>query len=349
MGFLFNIYSMKLRRYGQFINESVEVNDEVINLLVERGEFWDRLMNLDYSKFDFTYNYSDMCKREGRNPKDDFQRIQKHFDQIGFNLEKLKNLFSEENNKKCGYNLYDLYKGGSSIINREPLKTIICGQLNSNTIIVAVLANRNLTYYDTIISPFSGYSSLDSQNAAVDVYLYFLFEELRVSGHGPVWLGGDGWGNVDLDEGEDFSEAFIRYRYGYHQTEYGKLWMEQCGVDEKWFEERAMADLQKYLEEDFTSIIRRVDPTKNIRDLFLHNYSIVEEDRIIINLQKLVEDIKNSPLNAYHGFAKIETESIQIDEERVAAEFSKELSGFHLDIELTDTDDLIIWGKFKED
>jgi hypothetical protein len=123
-------------------------------------------MELDYSRFDFTYSYSDMCKREGRNPKDDFQRIQKHFDQIGFNLEKLKNLFSEENNKKCGYNLYDLYKGGSSIINREPLKTIISS-----------LANRNLAYYDTIKQPFSVGSSLDSQNAAVDVYLYFLFDD----------------------------------------------------------------------------------------------------------------------------------------------------------------------------
>ena len=325
---------MKLRRYGQFINESVEVNDEVINLLVERGEFWDRLMNLDYSKFDFTYNFSDMCKREGRNPKADFQRIQKHFDQIGFNLEKLKNLFSEENNKKCGYNLYDLYKGGSSIINREPLKTIISS-----------LANRNLAYYDTIISPFSGYSSLDSQNAAVDVYLYFLFEELRVSGHGPVWLGGDGWGNVDLDEGEDFSEAFIRYRYGYHQTEYGKLWMEQCGVDEKWFEERAMADLQKYLTEEFLDIIRRVDRSKDMTGLSLDIYSIIEEDRIIIDLSKLVEDIKKCPISRYWGGEK----DYVVDEENIVAQFTKELEGFHLDIELTDTDDLIIWGKFKED
>ncbi len=83
---------MKLRRYGQFINESVEVTDDLINLLIERGEFWEELMELDYSRFDFTYSYSDMCKREGRNPKNDFQRIQKHFDQIGFNLEKLKNL-----------------------------------------------------------------------------------------------------------------------------------------------------------------------------------------------------------------------------------------------------------------
>jgi hypothetical protein len=38
-----------------------------------------------------------------------------------------------------------------------------------------------------------------------------------------------------------------------------------------------------------------------------------------------------------------------VDEENIVAQFSKELSGFHLDIELTDTDDLIIWGKFKED
>ena len=331
---------MKLRRYGQFINESVEVNDEVINLLVERGEFWEELMELDYSRFDFTYSYSDMCKREGRNPKADFERIQKHFDQIGFNLEKLKNLFSEENNKKCGYNLNDLYKGERYVYETDPLKTIL---LN--------LDKKRSAHNDNIINtiklPFS-LSSLDSQNAAVDVYLYFLFQKIGATGI--VWLGGPGWGNVDLDDndGGDFSEAFIRYRYGYHQTEYGKLWMDQCGVDEKWFEERAMQDLQKYLTDDFSTIIRRVDPAKNIRDLSLDDYSIVEEDRIIIHLPKLIEDIKNSPLNAYHGFAKIETESIQIDEERVAAEFSKELSGFHLDIELTDTDDLIIWGKFKE-
>ena len=125
--------------------------------------------------------------------------------------------------------------------------------------------------------------------------------------------------------------------------------MKQCKIDEKWFEEKAMEDLQKYLEEEFTSIVTRVDTSKNIRNLSLSDYSIVEEDRIIINLQKLVEDIKNCPLNAYYGFAKIEAESIQIDEDKIAAEFSKELEGFSLDIQLTDGDDLIIWGKFKED
>lgn len=330
---------MKLRRYGQFINESVEITHDLMNILMERSRFWEELMELDYSRFDFTYSYSDMCKREGRNPETDFEKIQKHFDQLGFNLEKLKDLFSEENNKKCGYDLNELYKGGSYTINREPFKSVISE--------IAFLGWSK--EYDKIIIPFSVGSSLDSKNAIVDVYLYFLFQKLGYTTI--VWLGGDGWGNVNLEDndGGDFSEAFIRYRYGYHQTEYGKLWMNQCGVDKEWFKNRAMEDLQKYLEEDFTSIVTRVDPSKNIRNLSLSDYSIVEEDRIIIHLPKLIEDIKNCPLNAYYGFAKIEAESIQIDEEKIAAEFSKELSGFHLDIELTDGDDLIIWGKFKED
>jgi hypothetical protein len=59
---------MKLRRYGQFINESVEITEEVMNILMDRSRFWEELMELDYSRFDFTYSYSDMCKREGRNP-----------------------------------------------------------------------------------------------------------------------------------------------------------------------------------------------------------------------------------------------------------------------------------------
>ena len=37
------------------------------------------------------------------------------------------------------------------------------------------------------------------------------------------------------------------------------------------------------------------------------------------------------------------------DIEMASAEFVKQMEGFSLDIELTDTDDLIIWGTFKED
>lgn len=323
---------MKLRRYSQFINESVELTYDLIEILIERGEFWEEIMELDYSRFDFTASYSDMCKRESRNPEMDFEKIQKYFDEKGFTLEKLKYLFSEENNKKCGYNLYELYIGERSVLNKDPFKTIISS-----------LANRNLAYYDTIKQPFSIGSSLDSQNAAVDVYLYFLFQKLGSTGI--VWLGGDGWGNVDLDEGEDFSEAFIRYRYGYHQTEYGKLWMEQCEVDEDYLRERAMDDLQKYLSNEFSNIISDVDRSKDIRSLSFDDYSIIENERIIINLSKLEEDIKKCPKDKYYTG----NETYSVDVEKIAAEFVKELEGFSLEIELADNDDLIIWGIFKED
>lgn len=423
---------MKLRRYGQFINESVELTDELINVLVERGKFWDRLMEIDYSRFDFTRSYSDMCKREGRNPKADFEKIQKYFDERRFTLEKLKDIFSKEWDKKCGYNLYELYTGDRSVLNKEPMRGIVSTlrkQDNSDKIYkiqseiskvkskiskvnseidvkkekinwlfysgesdarleltllqskskdinfrekkekelqtevkelqleITELENKlqQLNHelqiadcYEIVVSPFSVGSSLDSQNAAVDVYLYFLFEELRVSGMGPAWLGGDVWGNVDLDDsdGGDLSEAFIRYRYGYHQTEYGKLWMEQCGVDEDWLRERAMQDLQNYLEGEFCTIIRKVDRSRVWpENITLDSCSIIEEDRIIIDLSKVSEIIKNSPVNKYWKG----TTDFPVDAESIAARFIRELEGFKLDIELTDTDDLIIWGTFKEE
>ena len=159
---------MKLIRYGQFINESVEITDEVINILLERGKFWNELMELDYykvhSKFDFTSNYSDMCKKDGRNPEMDFLKIQKHFDQIGFTLEKLGELFSEESNKKCGYDLNDLYKGGSYPINREPFKSIIF-EVKKKFVLYGGYSKE----YDTIITPLLTMLGLPSSQTKLSI------------------------------------------------------------------------------------------------------------------------------------------------------------------------------------
>ena len=361
MGFLFNIYYMKLRRYNQFINESVEITGDLLEILKERGKFWNEILELDYSKFDFTSSYSDMCKRINRNPEQDFHKIQKHFDEKGFSLEEIKDLFSEENNMRCGYNLEDFYKGGSFPINREPLKSIVEGLKKKLKLSWTSFSRDD---YDTILQPFSVGSTLDSQGAIQDVYLYKLFEKLGLNAN-IVKLGGDGWGDIDgWENGGDYSEAFIRYRYGYHQTEYGKLWMKQCQIDEEWLKEEAMGDLQKYIEEEFSSICSRilhsivftttVKPGKDsrneiinrgnvraqVRQLKLDDFSIIEEDRIIINIDKLCLEILK--LNG-------QSEVKHSDIESAAAEFTKQMEGFSLDIELTDTDDLIIWGRFKED
>ncbi len=346
---------MKLRRYNNFINESVEITADLLEVLIERGKFWDEIFELDYSQFDFNRSYSDMCKRINRNPEQDFQKIQKHFDEKGFSLEKIKDLFSEENNQRCGYNLEDFYKGGSYPINREPLKSI-------------VEALKKKYVYETkrsiISAPFSVGARLDSQGAVQDVYLYKLFEKLGLNTN-IVQLGGQGWGDIDGWENDgDYSEAFIRYRYGYHQTEYGKLWMEQCKIDEEWLKEEAMGDLQKYLNERFSyicinilhsivftttvkpgkdsrnEIINRDNVRTQVRQFKLDDFSITEEDRIIIDVDKLCLEILK-----LNGQSEVKHSDIEV----ATAEFIKQMEGFSLDIELTDTDDLIIWGKFKED
>jgi hypothetical protein len=77
-----------------------------------------------------------------------------------------------------------------------------------------------------------------------------------------------------------------------------------------------------------------------IRQFKLDDFSIIEEDRIIIDIDKLCLEILK--LNG-------QSEVKHSDIESAVAEFTKQMEGFSLDIELTDTDDLIIWGKFKED
>ena len=345
---------MKLRRYSQFIKESVEITGDLLEILKQRGKFWEEIFEIDYSKFNFTYSYSDMCKRENRNPEKDFQKILKHFDEKGFTLEKIKNLFSEENNMRCGYNLEEFYKSLRNPINREPFKSIVSNLKEMNR-------DFKLPYidYDTIIRPFSTWSTLDSKGAIQDFYLYKIFEKLGLNTN-IVQLGGDGWSNIDGLDAGDYSEAFIRYRYGYHQTEYGKLWMKQCQIDEEWLKEEAMSDLQKYIEEEFTSICSKIFNSKidakssrsfeeqnqindiraKLRQFKLDDFSIIEEDRIIIDMDKLCLEILK-----LNGIEEVKYSDIEV----ATAEFTKRMDGFSLDMELTDTDDLIIWGRFKED
>jgi hypothetical protein len=140
--------------------------------------------------------------------------------------------------------------------------------------------------------------------------------------------------------------------------------MKQCQIDEEWLKEEAMGDLQKYIEEEFPSICGKilhsivfkttVKPGKDsrneiinrdnvrlqVRQFKLDDFSIIEEDRIIIDIDKLCLEILK--LNG-------QSEVKHSDVEAAAAEFTKQMEGFSLDMELTDTDDLIIWGRFKED
>lgn len=326
---------MKLIKYNQFIKESTEVTDDLINVLIERGKFYDVVCDIHpRNLLNSNYNYSDFCKKKDANPEEDFLEIQKFVESRGFGLNKLKEIFSKDWDKKCGYNLYDLYKG---IYESQTFKSIL-NDIKSNYKI-------SLGDYNTIVNG-NGQSTLGDKNAAVDIYLYFLLKKLGVDG--TIWLGGEGWGDLFSYETGDgsYSEQFIRYKYGYHQTEYGKLWMEQCKIDENWLRESAKKCLQEYLSDNLIDIGYKLSNYKrNVTNLRFGDYVIIEEDRIIIDLKSLSDDINNSP--PYNRSTLFLLEDI-VNIENLSSYIIKDMSYFALDIELSDMGDLVIWSEFDE-
>ena len=147
---------------------------------------------------------------------------------------------------------------------------------------------------------------LDSINGHCDVYLYFTAKNL---GFNPdiVSLGGDGWSEYREPE-----EVFIRYAYGYHQTEYGKLMLKQNRMSEKEFTEIALTQLGKHIQENLYSVIwrffeqkyktskdrefleqGRVELLRIERNLNIEEIAIIEDDRLIIyfiQLNQILEE-----------------------------------------------------------
>jgi hypothetical protein len=335
-----------LKKYSQFINES-KIEDWVIENLTSRHDFWELLMDLDYSQFNMKTSFSDMCKTDN-DPDEDFKNIQSYFDSKGFTIEEIKEIFSKENNRVIGYDLHDLYRGRRGILDESPLSDIIHNveeeKKNSNM--------HHMGMCDFITDPFKSGSKLDSQNATIDIYFYKLFEKLGL-GSARIDLGGGTWvfWNYVDSNGE---EAFIRYRYGYHNTKYGKLMLKQAGRTEEELKEDALNYLQEFISYNFDSVITNVYQNKyNIRisnminlrlyDIKIDEFTIVENDRYIIDLVDM-SDSFNSLESKESGKLG---DKYKIEPDDIATEFTKILDGLGIDIVFTGND-LVIYSKFNE-
>lgn len=326
--------SNRLIRYTEFIKESVD--DSMFELLLQRANFYDELRELDYSEFGISRSFSDACKSKN-DPDTDFSNIQKYLDNRGFTIDKIKELFSEENNRKLGYGLKELYFGGNSAINNEPLKTIM-DQLKKKVDVYS-------TDWNIISSQFGFQSGLDSLNAAVDIYLYKLFEKIGLDKN-IVSLGGAGW--TDWGGGEN-DEAFIRYRYGYHNTKYGQLMLDQCKATKEDLRQDALKYLQEFIQYNFDEPIRKAYQNKypgisthsvmgRIEDIItLSEFSIIEEDRYILLVTDICDELNKLPSN----------KDYQIEPEDVSAEFTKMLSDLQIPIYFIGGD-LVIYSTFRE-
>ena len=188
---------------------------------------------------------------------------------------------------------------------------------------------------------FNSSGQLGGKNGHCDVYLYFTAKNLGLDPN-QISLGGDGWANYN--EGD---ELWIRYSYGYHQTKYGQLMLDQIGLTIEEFRDQALIYMQEYIKDHWeVALVRAMEQTlqtKNLtrplRDklssLDIKKYTVVEEDRMIIYTTEIC-----SLLNE-EGLAEVNSQDLG---NNLIKQFD------WVDVEIQEVEgDVVIWGKFKVD
>ena len=329
-----------LKKYQEFINEELtaysKLSDSYLQsnlvssnakiFIILRSNFYDGVVSMtDDLRPRF---FSDMCKINS-NPEEDYKEMQNLMDKKGWDIQSIKNLFSSEVDEICGYGIGDLVKGRTTDKFRSILTKLNSLKKTSNV-------STNLS---NIEHPFR--DPLNQQNGHCDIYLYFTFKQLGLN-QDFIELGGEGWATHDEPE-----EVMIRYRYGYHQTNYGKLMLKQVGYTPEEFREKALDNLQDYISDEWKSHLYQFlkdnkqlqyDDLNNlsrfVNTMDLDNFSIIEDDRMIIYSKEISNELNKFSTN-------------MVNEEDILSVFTKLLSIFGLDIDFTGNE-IIINSKFKE-
>ena len=343
-----------LKKYNDFINEALtshpklkdsylqsnlDINNAEIFLIL-RSNFYDAIISMTDNLS--PRSFSDLCKKDS-NPEEDYNEMKSLMEKKGWDMQSIKNLFCDKVNKLCGYAIAKFVRGERTEDFQEVIEKLKDKGVSKEKI-------------DDMNDPFK--SDLDSQNGHTDVYLYFLFKEIGLNKNF-ISLGGEGW--ADYNEGD---ELWIRYKYGYHQTKYGQMMLNQIGYTVEKFKEEALLYLQQYIENYWEeSLIRSLEKTLSkqsggrtyqlstpLRNLLtgmnIKEYTLVEEDRMIIFTNEIASLINKEDL------AKVEAKDIAdalikqydwLDDSEVEGVGKK-------DAALQEVDgDVIIWGKFKVD
>ena len=331
-----------LKRYNDFINEELtappKLSDSYLQsnldrnnaeiFLILRSNFYDAIISMtrDLSPRSF----SDMCKKDS-NPEEDYSEMKSLMSKKGWDMQSIKNLFSNKVDKLCGYGIAKFVRG-----ERTEEFCFVVDKLEEQGVSKEKIEDIN--------EPFG--SDLDAHNGHTDIYLYFLFKELGLNPNF-ISLGGDGWASYNEQD-----EMYIRYKYGYHQTKYGQLMLNQIGYTVEQFREEALVYLQQDIKEHWSEMISSTvirkgtssvsAPLLNNINKFLRSsiqikdYTLVEDDRMIIYTNEIAQDINKT-------FPEQNTTS-----EDVSSGVVKYLEWAGTDIEVVDGD-VIIWGKFKID
>jgi hypothetical protein len=195
------------------------------------------------------------------------------------------------------------------------------------------------------------YRLMDSVNGYVDLYFYKLFEKLGIDKN-IVELGGSGWSDIYVTE----DEAFIRYSYGYHNTKYGMLLIDQLNGGLEEFTNQALSYLKEYILNDVPQNILSIydgvggfskltgRSSWDAREVIkMHDYVIIEEDRVLI-FTKEISDNLNQMVDKNNNRL---SETLNVTPDIIASNITNFLSNLGLDIDFTGNE-LMIWSKFSE-
>lgn len=268
---------MKLNNYKQFIKENIQFNyNSVDDFLATPGTHWGLILN--YSSNDVS-GVKYVGKFEGEN-----------YEQIITNnqnwLPELREDFAESiKNCAVGRSYSDLCK-----TKQDPDKDFEqiqkeieddCGwnmQSIKNLFSPEIDALTFQQFQDFINS-----YDLDRNNGMTDIYLYKLSEKLGENSE-LVELGGGGWCEYATDD----EEILIRYSYGYHHTKYGELMIKQIGISKENFIEQSLEKLRVQIIEDL----------EELQQIDIDDFFIVDFDRLVINLDDLLDQIHNYGIEA---------------------------------------------------
>jgi hypothetical protein len=219
---------MKLKRYNNFINESngiYHINKlDQLNRMITSYIEWSKP-----SMVDFEVKIEDLKKL-----RSDFKLsiISVSEDSPSFSSLSQSNRDPEEDFKNIQNKLDKLG------FNLEYIKKLFCKELNE------IVGD-----FKSFITSYAAGNSLDSINGEIDIYLFLLNKKLNIDKNTEVHLGGKGWADLinDPDSSYPGEEVIVKYAYGYHQTKYGKLLLNQIKMS-----------LEDFIEETFYQLERAI-------------------------------------------------------------------------------------------
>lgn len=278
---------MKLNNYKQFLKENNQFNyDSVDDFLAEPGTHWGLILN--YSSNDVS-GVKYVGKFEGEN----YEQIMGSRVRVPNGPPNNQNWLSglrkdfAESIKNCamGMSYRDLCKTKKDPDNDfEQIQKEIeddCGwnmQSIQNLFSPEIDALTFQQFQDFIKS-----YDLDANNGMTDIYLYKLAEKLGQNSE-MVELGGSGWCEYATEE----DEILIRYSYGQHHTKYGELMLKQIGISKENFIEQSLEKLRRQIIEDL----------EELQQIDIDDFFIVDFDRLVINLDDLLDQIHNYGIEA---------------------------------------------------